>query len=65
MVVPKPNRRPSSSSNGVNEVTAVRTLNADSTMPTSTRPRLDQSERESEEGESCESERLFMRAHYR
>ena len=42
MVAPKPNVSPSVSSSGVSEVTAVRRLKADSTMPSSTSPRPDQ-----------------------
>src|SRR5690606_9708385 len=38
-VEPKPNSRPSTSSNGVSEVTAVRRLKAASTMPANTRKR--------------------------
>ena len=43
MVLLKPNVVPSCSSSGVNEVTAVRRLKAESTMPASTRLRPDQS----------------------
>ena len=65
MAVPKPNVRPSSSSNGVSEVTAVRRLNADSTMPTSTRPRPDQSDLEREDEVPCGGAGVFMSGHYR